>query len=107
MKNLATGFNGNAVTNKTYGTATATGNFGTAAALGDNGTAAATGCYGHAAAGHYGRAQAGDGGIISIMWWDLKNARPRLVVGYVGESGIKADTWYRVSGSGELVEVAK
>ena len=32
------------------------------------------------------------------------NDRPRLAVGYVGENGIKADTWYAVK-VGKLVEV--
>ena len=78
-----------------------------AVATGDYGHAAALGDYGYAAAGYAGRAKAGPGGIVSILWWDVKNSRPRLAVGYVGENGIKEDPWYRVSGSGELVEVAK
>ena len=30
--------------------------------------------------------------------------RIRGVIGYEGENGIKADTWYRVNGKGELEE---
>jgi hypothetical protein len=39
---------------------------------------------------------------VVIAWWDGK--RPRVAVGYVGEDGIKQDTWYGVE-NGKLVEV--
>ena len=80
------------------GTATA-GNSGTATA-GNRGTATA-GYWGTATAGYGGTATAGKMGIISIRHWDGK--RYRLIVGYVGEDGIEANTPYRVEG-GKLVE---
>ena len=73
------------------GTATA-GYAGTATA-GDSGTATA-GCAGTATAGYH--------GTLVIRWHD--GSRYRLVVGYVGENGIEANTRYRVE-SGKLVKV--
>ena len=80
------------------GTATA-GNYGTATA-GEGGMATA-GYYGTATAGNYGTATAGEGGTICISHWD--GERSRIVIGYVGEDGIKPDTAYRVR-DGKLVE---
>ena len=44
----------------------------------------------------------GDYSTLAVWWWDGK--RRRLIVAYVGEDGIKADTWYKVEG-GKFVEV--
>lgn len=85
------------------GHAAATGNSGHAAATGYSGHAAATGDYGAAAVlGYDGRAKAGKDGVIAVAWSDGK--RPRLAVGYVGEDGIEADTWYRATKAGKLVK---
>ena len=55
------------------------------------------------AAGKKAKAKAAEGGCFALRWDDEN--RPRIAVGYVGENGIKADTWYVVSNTGELVEV--
>jgi hypothetical protein len=56
--------------------------------------------------GHGGKAMADENGCIAITWWDAKKERPRLAVGYVGEKGIKKETWYAVDlATGKLVEV--
>ena len=81
------------------GTATA-GNNGTATA-GNRGTATA-GYGGTATAGERGTAKTGSLGIIVLRWWD--GARYRVTVGYVGEDGIKPDTFYRCDEQGKLVE---
>ena len=73
--------------------AASSGNYSTAASSGQNTVAMVAGCAG--------RAKAGENGCIALCWHDGK--RNRIVVGYVGEDGIKADTWYRVDG-GKLVE---
>ncbi|SDT85660.1 hypothetical protein SAMN05444156_3250 [Verrucomicrobium sp. GAS474] len=110
----ATGDYGHAAATGYYGHAAATGNYGHAAATGDYGHAAATGYYGHAAAtGNYGiavalgkngRAKAGKDGLVVLRYQDDTADRPRVVVGYVGEDGVKADTWYVVR-DGKLSEV--
>ena len=56
-----------------------------------------------ACAGLGARVKAGRNGCFALTWYD--GNRNRIVVGYVGEDGIKADTWYRVE-AGKLVEAA-
>ena len=56
-----------------------------------------------ACAGIGARVKAGRNGCFALTWYD--GNRNRIVVGYVGEDGIKADTWYRVE-AGKLVEAA-
>ena len=50
------------------------------------------------------RAKAGTNGAIALAWHD--GTRPRIAVGYVGET-LKADTWYRLDGNGNFVEDEK
>jgi hypothetical protein len=56
------------------------------------------------AAGYRSSAKAGERGVIALAWYDEAAKRPRLAVGYVGEGGIVADTWYRIdTNTGSLV----
>ena len=82
------------------GTATA-GDSGTATA-GDSGTATA-GDSGAATAGVCGTATAGDSGVLVVRYW--AGDRFRLVVGYVGENGIKANTKYKLDENHQFVAV--
>ena len=89
----------------------ASGNHSRLAASGDDSQLAASGYRSQLAAsgdgslvmGSYGsRAKAAQNGAIALAWWD--GTRPRIAVGYVGET-LKADTWYRLDEKGTFVEV--
>jgi hypothetical protein len=109
----ATGYSGHASATGHYGHASATGHSGHASATGDSGHASATGDSGHASAtgdsgwsvgGYHSRVKAAENGALTALYWDEAAKRPRVAVAYVGEDGIKADTWYRVE-AGRFVEV--
>ena len=48
--------------------------------------------------------KAAENGCLALAWFDKKNDRPRLSVGYVGEN-INANTWYKVDSEGNFIEV--
>ena len=102
----ATGYSGHASATGDSGHASATGNYGHASATGYYGHASATGNYGWAVAGYNGDVMADKNGAIAALWWDDKDKRPRVLVGYVGEDGIKPNTRYRAE-NGKWVEVNK
>src|SRR3990167_4071576 len=86
-----------------YSKLAASGDYSKLAASGYSSTLAASGYYSTLAASGYGsRAKAGANGAIALAYHDGK--RPRFAVGYVGEDGIRADTWYHVE-DGKLTEV--
>ena len=83
----------------------ASGDGSTAASSGYGSTAASSGKKTVAASiGRGGAAKAGEDGCLAVTWWDKKADRPRIAVGYVGENGIKPDTWYAADEKGKLVE---
>jgi len=119
---LAASGNGSQLAASGYGSQlAASGNGSQLAASGNGSQLAASGNYSQlAASGNYSKlaasgsksivlgvysctASAGKDGAIALCWFDGK--RPRIAVAYVGENGIKANTIYRVSDSGEFVEV--
>jgi hypothetical protein len=55
-------------------------------------------------AGLAGAVKGNAGSALSCGYKDALG-RMRIAVGYVGENGIKTDTWYRANESGALVEV--
>ncbi len=100
---------------------TASGDYSQLAASGDYSQLAASGYYSQLAASGYSsklaasgdssiavaaapncKAKAGKNGCIALAYWVNEEKRFRMAVGYVGENGIEADTWYRVD-NGELV----
>ena len=76
------------------------GHDGTATA-GDEGIATA-GKNGTATVGENGTAVAGEGGTIIIRYYEAN--RWRVKVGYIGESGLKPDTPYKLDNAGEFVK---
>lgn len=85
------------------GVATA-GHRGTATA-GDFGTATA-GCGGTAVAGFGGRVKGGPGAVLKVAYRDDLSQCWRVVVAYVGQNGILANTFYECFG-GKMVEAEK
>jgi hypothetical protein len=83
------------------GTATA-GDRGTATA-GDSGTATAGVC-GTATAGESGTATAGESGVISIQYFDSKAMRHKVMIGYIGEGGLKPGVAYQLDQHCQFVE---
>jgi len=83
---------------------TATAGFGGTATSGDYGRST-SGYYGTSTSGDGGTAASGDGGIIVI--WRYAGGRRRLVVGYVGENGIKPNVAYKLNNLGEFVEASR
>ena len=78
-----------------------------ASTAGDRAPASALGKQAIAAClGFNSRAQAGEDGCVIVAWWEgtYPKGRPRVTVGYVGENGIKASTWYAADAQGQLVE---
>ena len=51
------------------------------------------------------RAKVGVNGAIALPRWVKKEKRYRISVAYVGEKGIKPDTWYQLDNKGHFVEV--
>ena len=56
-------------------------------------------------AGLNGRVKGGSKCAMSLAYWNDKEKRYRIVVAYVGENGIKADTWYELNANHEFCEV--
>jgi hypothetical protein len=94
------GYNGKS-TSGNYGQSTS-GNYGKSTS-GDNGQST-SGDNGQSTSGYDGRAKTGDIGIIVITWHDNSKNRCRLTVGYVGEDGIEANTFYKCDTDGKLIK---
>ena len=109
-KAASSGDSSTAASSGDYSTAASSGNSSKAASSGDYSMAASSGYCSKAAcdtngfacvAGVGGCAKGKDGSALSVGYKDSAG-RNRIAVGYVGENGVKADTWYRANKDGEL-----
>ena len=84
------------------------GSSGDSAQIGSSGDSARIAATGEkaviACAGRGTKAKAGPDGVIALSWFDETADRPRISVAYVGEDGIKPDTFYRLDEAGAFVE---
>lgn len=78
----------------------ASGDYGTSTS--GNGGTSTSGYRGNSTSGYYGTSTSGDYGTICIWWWN--GSRRRLVVGYIGEDGLEANTPYRLDSAGKFVK---
>jgi hypothetical protein len=102
-KAASSGYSSTAASSGDSSKAASSGNSSTAASSGDSSTAEAKGEKTIAmVAGIGGTARAGKDGCFALAYLS-KSVRPRIVVGHVGEKGIKADVWYCVK-NGKLVK---
>jgi hypothetical protein len=92
---------GGTSTSGTEGTSTS-GNLGTSTS-GDWGTST-SGYGGTSTSGVCGTSTSGEGGTLVIKWYNKKEERYMLAVGYVGKNGIKPNVPYVCNENGELVE---
>jgi len=102
----ASGYSGAATASGNSGAATASGYSGAATASGYSGAATASGYYGAAmSSGRNGKSQGKKGCALFLVYrdanWKIVHAKAAIV----GQSGIKADTFYRLNADGEFVEV--
>jgi len=89
-----------------YSQLAASGNSSKLAASGDSSQLAASGDSSIAmAAAPNCTAKAGKNGTIALTRWVESEKRHRVSVAYVGENGIKPDTFYKLEDSGNFVEV--
>jgi hypothetical protein len=97
-----------------YSKAASSGDYSTAASSGDSSKAASSGNYSTVAAtgsatiamaaGSGCEVSAGENGCFATAYWDEKSKRLRILVGYVGENGIEAETAYLIE-DGKFVKV--
>ena len=52
-----------------------------------------------------GKVASGKKGMLIILYWDVKNDRPRAKVGYIGEDGLKPDVIYKLNDTHEFEEI--
>ncbi len=54
-----------------------------------------------------GTSTSGIGGVISIFYWDNKTNRRKVMIGYIGENGLKPNVAYRLDENAQFVEATK
>jgi len=93
----ASGYSSRLAASGHYSRLAASGDYSQLAASGKKSIAVGVGLNSTASAGEY--------GCIALSYWDSEKERYRLVVGYVGEKGIKADVVYKLNEKNKLVAV--
>ena len=58
-----------------------------------------------ATAGDSGTATAGEAGVISIQYYDSQTDRFKVMIGYIGEGGLKAGVKYKLNDQAQFEEV--
>jgi len=87
------------------GSANVKGDYGSANVQGYSGSANVKGKYSIAFVnGNAGKVKGDAGSTLILTWFETEKNLTRVVVRYVGEHGIKPDTWYRLSDDHEFVE---
>ena len=120
-KAASSGTSSKAASSGNYSAAASSGNYSKAASSGTSSKAASSGNYSAAAssgdsskvscdtngfacvAGIDGRVKGNAGSALSLGYRDAQD-RNRIAVAYVGEDGIKPDTWYKLNASGKFLE---
>ena len=88
-----------------YSKLAASGYYSKLAASGDSSQLAASGDYSIAmCAGTAGKVKGGLNCALALTRWVEAEKRYRITTAYVGEDGIKADTWYELDDDGKFVE---
>jgi len=57
-----------------------------------------------ASVGNNSKAKVGDNGLIVLTYYSESERRNKASIAYVGENGIKKNTWYTLDSNGKLVE---
>jgi hypothetical protein len=97
--NASTTGDGSNASTTGYGSNASTTGYGSNASTTGYGSNASTAGYGGVSVclGVNGKVRAGKTGVLLATYWDTIANRPRVTVGYPGENGIKADTWYELT----------
>lgn len=84
----------------------ASGNYSQSASSGNSSQSASRGNYSVAfAMGNCCKVRGSEHAMLMLTWFDTYSILTRIVVAYVGEDGIKPDTWYRLNSEHQFEEV--
>ena len=101
----ASGYDSKMAASGDYSSLAASGNYSNLAASGHGSKLAASG-YGSISicSGTSGKVKGGSNCALALTRWVESEKRYRITTAYVGEDGIKADTWYSLDNDGKFIE---
>lgn len=102
-KAASSGTSSKAASSGNYSAAASSGNYSKAASSGDSSKVSCDTNGFACVAGIDGRVKGNAGSALSLGYRDAQD-RNRIAVAYVGEDGIKPDTWYKLNASGKFLE---